>query len=174
MELNEKIFGQEILEKDAHVLFKRALDIRNRSRDKLREAFKDDPEAFRFYIGRKNGIHVIEDLAFVFSAKSLTKLMNRILADEADGMVLFTGAREKDDVAGAPNPDVTGRPTLIMFPFKLTESAEAVVQEFSLTNILSDGYEHPGTGGRGTGPGPLIQQGEIPAIFNSGEVFDIV
>jgi len=147
MSTDKKIFGKPISHKDADRMFIRGKEIRERSRDKIRLALTGDPEATRYYIGldQKDGLK--EDIAYVFTKGSLQKVIDRILADEADGMVLFNAVRGENDSKnddGTSN-DISGRPTVIMFPFKFAVTDETT-DELDITNLLDDGFEHPGTG----------------------------
>ncbi len=171
---NQK-FGKPILQADADKMFERSKLIKDRCRDKLLEALAGDEEAIRFYVGKRIGENTFkEDTAFVFTKDSLAKIIGRIIVNEADGMVLFNAARgENDNEVNGEITDSKGRPTVIMFPFKFTKPDQALEDdEDNLTNLLDEGFEHPGTGD-GDDDGTILTRSKIPQVFRPDQIHPI-
>ncbi len=179
MTIDKTQFGKPITHDDADLLFDRFIKIKTRSCDKIRDALAGDFEAIRYYCGRTGGVPANEDQAYVFTKESLTAIMNNILAGKADGMILFNGARgwnDSLDENGTPT-DVSGRPTLIMFPFYFKTGDDQITPggDGDLIPLLDDGDEHPGTGtnGQTLGLKPLavVSITPLPAAFSSGDIY---
>lgn len=137
--------SRPIDEATAILYFKEYIEIRKRSVEKIRKALEGDADAIRFYCGRTEMPSHHEDVAFLFDQKSLRSIMNRILADEADGLILFNAVRPVDPVEEPGQIAVNGRPTIMMFPYKKRPNANGGDIEYD--TIMTDGEEHPGTGG---------------------------
>lgn len=168
-------FGRPIKKEDADILFDRHMDIKKRSVGKIREALGDDEEAIRFYCGRE-GFGINDDLAFLFDKSSLIPLMNNILLGKADGFVLFHGTRAKEDnLDENGNPtDISGRPTLILFPYKEVQTQINGMIQSAIVNILSDGEEHPGTGSSTDTNLHIPETISLPEMFEPGEFHNII
>lgn len=171
-------FGRPITADEANDLFKRFIDIKSRSAEKIREALKGDDEAIRYYCGRPDFQPECEDLAFIFDKQSLTQILKKVLSSEADGFVIFNGARSNDSIGSdGQSTDISGRPTLMIFPCKFEEATEAGRKDdVDVINLLNDGEQHPGTGGL---PGdsnstrPTTLPSELPVVFRTGDIHKI-
>ena len=164
-------FGGPINRPDADILFNRFVDIKKRSADKIKTALAGDAEAIRFYCG-KDDIGVLSDLAFIFDKETLVPVITRILENKADGFILFNGARaEKDSVDAS---DVDGRPTLILFPYKEGEQPIEGNDRKVIELLLTDGEEHPGTGGSPDGDSMKVNPVTLPLRFLPNEYYPFI
>jgi hypothetical protein len=171
--------GKPIKREDADVLFTRFLEIKAAAVPLIREALAeiDDEElrnqAMRYYCGREGSEARNEDLAYIFDKESLTKILVRILSSKANAFVLFHGARGEEE----GSDDKPGRPTLMLFPCMLKEVQTMNRSEYTVTNLLDDGEEHPGTGGSSTGSTRRTPPGQpipVPEEFETGDIHPLV
>lgn len=168
-----KKFGGHIDRAPADVLFNRYIEIKKRSNQKIRECLAGDDEAIRFYCGKAT-MGLNDDLAYIFDAASLTPVISRILSGEANAIIVFNGARAREDSVDDNGNiiDEDGRPTVLLFPCKFKAGNPEQRSEDEFENVLTDGEEHPGTGGSvGT---PLLARGfvRLPEKFLRSEVQD--
>ena len=99
-----KQFGRFIDEKEANEIFKRFQSVKIKYAEKIKEMFKDDPDAISCFEGNFN--------MFVFSKEQLATLLKRI--DNPDDIVAIYPGIKKNDANG------NLRQTLICAAYKLS------------------------------------------------------
>ena len=165
--MSDEVFGRPIKEADADKIFDRFMNIKRRCCSKFQEVLANDAEALRYYCGRPGKDPMEEDWAFVFSRESLDHLIKNMDELGADGIFVFYGAKGADDAEPSGNdPDMNGRPTLMMFPSKYHEVEDQMAVEFEL--FKDRGIQYPGTGGDTL---PAKGPAAIPVSFTKGKYY---
>lgn len=134
-----KKFGKPISKADADKLFQSWIHLKHSTNDDVKKTFAHNPQAMRYYGGKKDAF----DIAFVFNRDDLAKLLDRIKDEKDGGLVFFNAIRNETGDEG--------RPTIIAFPFTFDTNAkgkECIKLKLSGNKLdgEDDGEEHPGNG----------------------------
>ncbi len=168
-------YGRPVTQAQADKHFHEFMKIKKRVHKRLKELLEDDMDALRYYCGLLN--EMTSDLGFVFDKDSIKQITDKMTKGEADGVIIFNGVRKKEDSRiGTSNEfsDIDGRPTLMIFPYKISQNPSTeTTDEFELRVLTDDGSEHPGTGG-GTGSTGILNEatGEynVPKVFKASQI----
>ena len=168
-----QVKSEPISIQNANQMYSSLKEIKERTKDKILTALKDDEEALRYYLG--------EEVAFFFTKGSVGRLWD-IISDQSfndgnSGFALYRGTRFDKEL------NVNGRPTLMAFAYKVVdgkniqilakngnelrydESTQTIVISGGQLDPSGDGEEHPG-GGDDSGS----FRGEIPLLFPDSSV----
>ncbi|MFT3681176.1 MAG: hypothetical protein QM791_12940 [Ferruginibacter sp.] len=99
-------FGKRIELSEVTVMYQAAIEIRNRSYEKIKEALKDDEEAQRYYLERETIFFFNRDLV-----DHMLEILGKDTGDTKKGVAIYPGS--KQDSATGKN----GRPTLMVVPY---------------------------------------------------------